>query len=146
MTFVSQPIQYVQVPVPAHLVPEVMALITGDAASLRTTLAWSEKEIHKLWTESAQNIRKTLVYLSLNVGKSVSGEVIAHEVLGKDEKGHSVAGMMGAFNRRCKGRHRGKNPIVAEFDANANVWLYSIRPDVAEVLLRLMKQGQEETA
>ena len=131
-------IQYVQVPVPSHLVPEVMHLITEDPQFSKTsTQGWSEAEIGKLWSESAQNMRRTLALLAANSPNSVTGERIARDVLGKEQKGHSVAGMMGAFTRRMKGRHKGRNPVRAEYDAEAHVWTYSIRPEVGQVILSI---------
>jgi hypothetical protein len=134
-------IQYVQVPVPQHLVPAVMALITqaGDeAAPSSSRPAWSERELRKLWNESADNIRRTLVLLASNSGSPVSGDTIAREVLGKEDKGHSIAGMMGAFGRRMKGRHKGRSPMTAEYDAQAQERRYSmVSPEVGQIILRV---------
>ena len=130
-------IQYVQVPVPTHLVPAVMALITQATEEAPRTAPWTEKELRRLWNESADNIRGTLVHLA-SMGVPVSGQSIAREVLGKEDKGHSIAGMMGAFGRRMKGRHKGRSPIVAEYDALAQEWRYSISsPEVGQIILRL---------
>lgn len=130
-------IQYVQVPVPQHLVPAVMALITQSAEEAPRSTVWTEKELRKLWNESADNIRGTLIYLASHAGTAISGATIAREVMGKESKGHSIAGMMGAFGRRMKGRHKGRSPIVAEYDALHQVWQYSIAsPEVAQIILR----------
>lgn len=130
-------IQYIQVPVPTHLVPAVMAMITHESEDLPRTSPWTEKELRKLWNESADNVRGTLIHLASHSGESVSGATLAREVMGKESKGHSVAGMMGAFGRRMKGRHKGRNPITAEYDALTQEWRYSIvSPDVAQIILR----------
>ena len=130
-------IQYVQVPVPTHLVPAVMALITQSAEEVPRSAPWTERELRKLWGESADNIRRTLMLLASNSGNPVSGRTIAREALGKEEKGHSIAGMMGAFGRRMKGRHKGRSPITAEYDAQAHEWRYSMAPEIGQVLLRV---------
>jgi len=136
--------QYVQVPVPSALVPAVLAYISDHLVQQEVakdqSAAWTEKELRKLWNESADNIRRTLILLASNSGNPVSGETISREVLDKDDKGHSIAGMMGAFSRRMKGRHKGKNPIVAEHNAQAQEWQYSIpSPEVRQVILRLAR-------
>lgn len=130
--------QYVQVPVPEHLVPAVMSLIMKGVTQEAPSLAWSEKEIRRIWSESAENMRRALVLLASNSGSPVSGTTIAREALGISEKGYTVAGMMGAFSRRMKGRHGGRNPIVAEFDSLDRTWRYSIvSPEVSQIILRL---------
>lgn len=131
-------INYVQVPVPQHLVPAVMSLITQSTEEVPRTAAWTEKELRKLWSESADNIRRTLTLLASNSGNTVSGQTIAREVLGKEDKGHSIAGMMGAFGRRMKGRHKGRSPMTAEYDAQAQEWRYSmVSPEVGQIILRV---------
>ena len=130
-------IQYIQVPVPTHLVPAVMAMIAQESEDLPRVSPWTEKELRKLWNESADNVRGTLIHLASHSGEAISGVTLAREVMGKESKGHSIAGMMGAFGRRMKGRHKGRSPIVAEYDALHQVWQYSIAsPEVAQIILR----------
>ena len=135
--------QYIQVPVPVTLVPAVLAYISDHLVEkelAKEAPKWTDKELSKLWSESAQNVRRTLVLLASNSGSPVSGATIAREVLGLDEKGHAVAGMMGAFSRRMKGRHKGRNPIVATLDAATGEWKYSIpSSEVAQAILRFAK-------
>ena len=129
--------EYIQVPVPAHLVPEVMQLIAGSLSGKPVLVAqdagWTAAELTRIWDESAQNVRRTLKLLASNSGSPVTGQTIAREVMGKDDKGHSIAGMMGAFGRRMKGRHQSRNPIQAKWNAVEVQWEYTLDPEAARV-------------
>lgn len=135
--------QYIQVPVPSHLVPAVMTLISDSFAlssESKASMSWSEAELRKIWQESAKNMRQTLLLLAKHQGEAISGQTIASVALGKDKKGYSVAGMMGAYHRRMKGRHKGRSPIVSVFDAGANEWRYSMDPEVGRAFQKLSLQ------
>lgn len=134
-------VQYVAVPVPAQLVPQVMAFITESLGATGDSGQWTERELRKLWVRSAQNMRATLALLAEAKGAPVTGDEIAKKALGKEAKGYSVAGMMGAFSRRMKGQHKGKSPIVAEYDADVGIWTYRIAStEVAATFLKLWAQ------
>jgi hypothetical protein len=57
------------------------------------------------------------------------------KAIGKGPGGHAVAGMMGAFGRRIKGRHKGKpTPFVATWNAVAGCWEYKMSPSIAKII------------
>jgi hypothetical protein len=135
---------YVNVPVPEHLVPEVMALIvarttgggTGSQATPEAQPAtndWSVAEVRKLWGESGAPVRQTLQLLAQNGGKPVGAQDIAR-MLGKSDRGHAVAGMMGALGRRLKHRHDGRWPFTAQWNAVEARWEYTMAMSVASTV------------
>lgn len=130
---------YVSVPVPTHLVPVVMSLVAESfmqkaASTPKPDGEWTEAEVLKLWGESGPHMRQTLSLLVSRNGERVTGDEIATIALGKAHKGYAVAGMMGAFRRRCKGRHGGRCPILAEYDPVASRWTYWLDPSVLGVI------------
>lgn len=143
---------YINVPVPEHLVPAVMALISeqmkptpSPAAAPAPTPAlvatvsseWSEAEFKKLWDESWQPMRTVLTKLAENGGKAVSGDELA-KVIGKEKKGHSIAGMMGALGRRIKHRHNGRWPFNGHWNAELYRWEYVMPLANAEHILKFV--------
>lgn len=139
--------QYVQIPVPEHLVPDVMALIvarteaTAAAAPSVVESASADfltaSEVQKAWEASALPMRKVLAYLAARPGKNVAGDELATKVLGKTDRGHSIAGMMGAFGKRMKNRHGGRWPFEAKWNAIDARWEYCMPASIAAVLSKL---------
>jgi hypothetical protein len=132
---------YVSVPVPEHLVPAVMLLITDSLAKQPTriqevvTTDWTEPELQRMWDESGVPMRRTLVLLAQNAGLPVPMSQIA-KTLGKPPKGHQVAGMMGAFGRRLKNRYnRTKWPFAVIQNAIGGYWEYVMAHDVAKIIM-----------
>ncbi|XXT25072.1 hypothetical protein WME94_26415 [Sorangium sp. So ce429] len=148
-------VNYINVPVPEGLVPEVMALIatrSGAAAPVATKVKdsdeapagvesasaeWTEIELRKLWDESGKAMREALGLMVAHSGKAVSGDQIA-KALGKKERGHTVAGMMGAFGRRLKHRHKGRWPFTARWNAVDAYWEYKMDASVAANLAKVI--------
>lgn len=143
--------RYVNVPVPEHLVAQVMAFIvsltsgTAGAASAapsdqsEASEDWTQAELRQLWDASAEPMRIVLQLLAKRAGKPVSGDAIA-QALGKKERGHTVAGMMGALGRRIKHRHRGRWPFSARRNAVAMQWEYVMPASVGSLLLKAIRE------
>lgn len=141
---------YVNVPVPEHLVIPVMAFIAeksapgpsgeiplaqpASVASVAAT-AWTEPELRKLWDESGRAIRSVLKLLASNPGQAVSAADVA-STRGGGSTPHQVAGMMGAFGRRLKGRHAGKWPFDPKFNGATAGWEYVMSADVAAIVAK----------
>lgn len=140
----SPNMQYVQIPVPEHLVPDVMALIVARTEATAATPAPSvgsasfltASEVPKAWEASAMPMRKVLAYIAARPGKNVAGDELA-KVLGKTDRGHSIAGMMGAFGKRMKNRHGGRWPFEAKWNAVDARWEYCMPASIAAVISKL---------
>lgn len=131
---------YINVPVPEHLVPAVMTLISEQMtpAPVATSGAeWSESELRKLWNESGPRMKKILALLAENGKKAVPGGDLA-KVIGKEKKGHSISGMMGALGRRLKHRHGGKRPFAGHWNADLHRWEYVMPLANAEHILKFV--------
>jgi hypothetical protein len=159
---------YINVPVPEELVPAVMALISehmapkvtppnpapppaappapaaGAPIDVATTSAGlSEAELQKLWNESYPPMRKVLTKLAENGGKAVSGDDLA-KVIGKEKKGHSIAGMMGALGRRIKHRHKGQWPFHGNWNPNLYRWEYMMPAENAAHILKFASAAKAQ--
>jgi hypothetical protein len=159
---------YIPVPVPEDLLPNVLEYVAGLMRSrppepppaapgaaispINTPnrpsggrgngdKSWPEEELRKAWLESGPHMRTTLELLARQEGAPVSGDRIA-AALGRKERGHTVAGMMGAFGRRMKGRHGGRWPFTAEWNATSAHWDYRMDIENAARLLRVLADLQ----
>ena len=81
-------------------------------------------------------MRKVLAYIAARPGKNVAGDELA-KVLGKTDRGHSIAGMMGAFGKRMKNRHGGRWPFEAKWNAVDARWEYCMPASIAAVISKL---------
>jgi hypothetical protein len=101
--------QFVMVPVPAHRVQEVYALL-GQPPSptptkpTRDDSGWTEVLLRRLYMDSADNAQHLLRYLAKADGEEVSTNEIAKE-LNLPKGAMSVAGMAGAIGRRVNSRY-----------------------------------------
>jgi hypothetical protein len=142
---------YVNVPVPEHLVTRVMTVITEEMAPKPTgklpakhapplTGDWTEAEIRKCWKESDTPMQGVLKLLASCAGSPVPiGDVASAS--GKNPKGHQVAGMMGAFGRRVKRRYnRSTWPFSANYNAMARRWEYTMGIPVATVITTILSE------
>jgi hypothetical protein len=145
--------EFVQVPVPPHLVTEVMALIAARTnAGARTAPTdelpqaaeaseqWTVDELKRLWDESAPAMRLVLAALAQRPGTPVSGDELA-DSLGK-RRGHTIAGMMGALGRRLKHRHAEKAPFSSRWNALDGRWEYVMPSAVAEAFSQFVSIGR----
>jgi hypothetical protein len=143
--------EYVSVPVPSHLVVEVMEFIAsrsrrpgGDAEPVEDEAeeapaeasAWTEDDLRKLWNDSEGNMRIVLTLLARKGGQPVPSQEIA-AALGKPERGHAVAGTMGALGRRLKHRHAGRWPFDVAYNALARRWEYTMPVANASILSKI---------
>jgi hypothetical protein len=70
-------------------------------------------------------------------GKHVTTLEIA-KALGKKQSGHLIAGMLGAFGRRLKSRHKGRWPFSKKWDAVEKCWAYVMPSPLAESLSKIV--------
>jgi hypothetical protein len=138
-------IEYVNLPVPKHLVPAVMALIVkqmlsnGDASqqpdeptpTTSEPMVLTEDLFKRIWKESGPTIRKAMTCLARRPGQAVSAAELAKEVFGSS-KGHKLPGAMGAFGRRCKNHYDHVKPFSVEWNAVTSQWAYTMTADVAK--------------
>lgn len=151
---------YISIPVPEHLVPDVMAFIvlknatpvshSGGAANEAAGVApvvnavlaeqsvaptgarlITPAEVPKVWSDSGAQMRLVLGYLAKRPGQRVSGDELAQRALGKQDRGHTIAGMMGAVGRRLKHRHGGRWPLEATWNAADKRWEYCMPAELA---------------
>jgi hypothetical protein len=114
--------QFVMVPVPAHRVQEVYALLgqpssstPPDAPHATTTQTgdddggWTDALLRRLYKESADNAQHLLKLLAKADGAEVSTNEIAAE-LDLPKGAMSVAGMAGAIGRRVDSRYGMNGP------------------------------------
>lgn len=77
-----------------------------------------------MWHESSEGIRRLLVFLSRVPDEATPIGLVAGAI-GADRGPRSVAGMLGAFTRRCRNRYGREMPIqvqwLAELDENGLV-------------------------
>lgn len=136
-------IEYVNLPVPKHLVPAVMALIAkqmltnaNESQSAAASVAGQPLELtedlfKRIWKESGATIRKAMNCLARRPSQPISAADLAKDVFGSS-KGHKLPGAMGAFGRRCKNRYGGVKPFSVEWNAVASQWVYTMTADVAK--------------
>lgn len=129
---------YIMVPVPDEMVPEVMELITK-----RTTVAtdiqispqrtWDDT-LQQLWPQLDAPIKTFLKTLAKQMGQWVpTGDLL--KPLGKSRS--QIAGMLGAFGRRCRNHYNGKIPFDKTWDKASRQYTYRVPPSVAQILNKL---------
>jgi hypothetical protein len=104
--------QFVSVPVPAHRVQEVYALLAQASASQKQEptpasdpeSGWTEHLVRRMFKESGDPMQRMLRMLAEADGEEVSTNEIATE-LGLPKGASSVAGMAGAIGRRVNSRY-----------------------------------------
>jgi hypothetical protein len=137
-----QPVDYVSVPVPSELVPEVYALISAhmvnkgnekpgtEAPPVEAQGTLSDDLLKRIWDESAAVMRKALKHLAQHPGQAIGAADLAKAVFG-NPKGHKLAGAMGAFGRRCQNRYKKAKPFAVKWNALSSRWEYTMAADVA---------------
>ncbi len=144
---------YVNVPVPSHLVTDVMEFIAARVrarghdhssdeevetveAPAAASDTWTDDELRKLWSDSEGRMRIVLTLLARKGGEPIpSGEIAG--VLGKSARGHAVAGTMGALGRRLKHRHAGRWPFSSAWNALERRWEYTMPIAVASIVSKI---------
>lgn len=148
--------EFIPIYVPSDLYPEALQWIASrvltsskpssalgesppDAAvaAALTPLIEDATEIGKLWDESGSRMRKVLAHLAAHPDTPVTGDELARKALEKLDRGHTVAGMMGALGRRIKHRHGGRWPFTAKWNAVDLRWEYCMPGAIAAVISKL---------
>ena len=115
---------YVLMAVPEELVPAVAKLVgEGSSPALGQVTSvvgedgfvngWDRETVRKAYRESADNMRELLRFLSRSPEREVSSYEIA-DAIGARFGWNTVAGMLGAFQRRCA-NHYGRTKPMWEF-------------------------------
>jgi hypothetical protein len=110
--------------VPRHLAQAVADLIAGEihvggthAAERTLVNGWTEEKLRRAYRESADNMRNLLRHLADHPGVEFGTDEIAAAIGVADW--NSVAGMLGPFTRRFRGRyHVPLPPWTQRTDAN----------------------------
>jgi hypothetical protein len=108
--------------IPRHLAQEVADVIASDTVSIDTgaaatlTNGWTEERLRRAYRESKDNMRKLLEHLAAHPDQEFGTPEIADAIGAPDW--NSIAGMLGPFTRRYKGRYRmGMPPWVKRTDS-----------------------------
>jgi hypothetical protein len=98
--------------VPRHLVQTVADLVVADdgnaAPATGLVNGWTEQKVRRAYRESKDRMRKLLEHLAVNADQEFGTPEIAKAIGVPDW--NSVAGMLGPFSRRCKGRYQQQLP------------------------------------
>jgi hypothetical protein len=136
--------QYVLMAIPAQFVPEVAALIAEfdvpSPASLPQGVGddglmingWTEDLVRRAFRESADPMRKVLMFLAHNSGEEVTAVEIA-DAIDAERGWNTVAGMLGAFGRRSVNRYKRAQPMW-ESREGVEGTLYKMPAAVATVI------------
>lgn len=112
---------YVMMAIPEELVPAVAKFIEGrpdgalepvpeGATEEGFVHGWDRDTVRRAYRESADRMRDLLHFLARNPDREVSSYEVA-EAIGARFGWNTVAGMLGAFQRRCANRYGRKMPM-----------------------------------
>jgi hypothetical protein len=116
---------YVMMAIPAELVPAVTTFLEGqETASLPGGLSrvseeeakagfvhgWNRSLVQRAYKESADQMRRLLEFLAHHPNQEVSSYELADAIEAKFGW-NTVAGMLGAFGRRCVNRYGRLEPM-----------------------------------
>jgi len=109
--------------------PAVEPSASGDTDEL---LGWTKQLLKRSYLESGDRMRDVLDYLASQPGREVTSDEIASAI--NAERGwNTVAGMLGAFSRRCTGRYgRPGFPWEHRWDENGKGQM-KMPPAIADV-------------
>jgi Family of unknown function (DUF6416) len=135
---------YVMMAIPAELVPAVTAFIEGrgetavDSGKPLPSNAgfvhgWDADTARRAYRESADKMRNLLEFLARNPEREVSSEEIA-EAIGARFGWNTVAGMLGAFGRRCTNRYGRLKPMWEFRNDDSGRILITMPLSAAEVI------------
>ena len=116
--------QYVLMAIPAQFVPDVAALIAefdvaGELPALMPQArnddgpminGWTEDLVRQAFKESADPMRKVLLFLAEHSDEEVTALEIA-DAIDAARGWNTVAGMLGAFGRRSVNRYKRPYPM-----------------------------------
>lgn len=137
--------EFISIPVPRDRVQEVYELLArpkspsdgepaGPVASV-LPIAADSATVERAYRESPPAMRLVFEYLASKPGVKIPMTELASNIA---RHPHQVAGVLGAFGRRWKGRyHGGKNtpwPFEARWSFEQNLMIYSMPADVAKII------------
>ncbi|MGH2879585.1 MAG: DUF6416 domain-containing protein [Solirubrobacteraceae bacterium] len=137
--------EYVLMAIPAELVPKVAALITGfdvAGAPLGATSptgsaglinGWTEDLVRQAFKESADPMRRVLLFLAEHGGEEVTSTEIA-DAIDAERGWNTVAGMLGAFGRRSANRYKRRFPMWSSREGEDGASLFKVPVAVAEAI------------
>lgn len=136
--------EYIQLPVPKHLIAEVMGLIAAKMAPETAAVqdvqdvgkaqpASITKELaERMYKESAAHMRKALKILAKSPGKPVPSLDLAKAVHGATaQAAKQLTGVMGAFGHRCTSRYGNVRPFSTDRNYLTACWEYTMPANVA---------------
>jgi hypothetical protein len=94
--------QLVYMGIPRHLAQTVADLVAAEDGGALLN-GWTERNLRRAYRESKPNMRKLLEHLAANPDREFGTHALAN-ALGLPDW-NSIAGMLGPFTRRCKGRY-----------------------------------------
>jgi hypothetical protein len=137
--------QYVLMAIPAELVPRVAALIAGfDLASVPSDVmaptgsvglihGWTEDLVRRAFKESADPMRRVLLFLADHGDEEVTSAEIA-DAIDAERGWNTVAGMLGAFGRRSTNRYKRSDPMWSSREGEGGTTLFKMPLPVAEAI------------
>lgn len=139
--------QFVAVPVPAELVPDVFQFVL-DRTRARAERAptkpatdvpspeWSPEELAEFFIEASQNPRAIMELLASRPGERLTTEDFARAIgKGDDPKGTwSVAGVLGVIQKNAKRNYGRGWPFDYEYDRDSETYYYSMPEPYASVI------------
>lgn len=132
--------EIVMVPVPAHLLPKVYALLArethfGESTDQHDTPAapsWNAELLGRAYRESPGPMKAILGYLSDNPGRNVNADELAEKI---ERTRPQMAGVLGAFGRRTKNRYGQESwPFHATWDGGTERMNYKMDKNVADII------------
>ena len=154
--------QFVMVPVPQHMVTDVYAFITSrspgsepagspprggggkesaaasdDDRADNQRQEWTEALLDRNWQESPPAMRAVLSFLADRSPQKTPITELAFAVY-EDGNRNKLAGVLGAFGRRCKNRYKTETwPFSAEWNWQTSLYEYSMPAWVAAIIIEL---------
>ena len=138
--------QFVPVPVPPDLVPDVFQLVldrlreqpegSSPTAPDAGSGEWPEEDLANFFFSSSENPQAIMALLAEHPTEGLTTEDFARAI-GKadDPRGTwSVAGVLGAIQKSAKHRHRRDWPFQVSHDPANGTYRYTMQPDYAKVI------------
>ena len=141
---------YVMMAVPAELVSAVAEFIEGPRGSKASgavrppdpggfVQGWARPAVRRAYRESGDGMREVLDFLARHPDREVSSYELADAIEAK-YGWNTVAGMLGAFGRRCANRYGLKRPMW-EFRHDASGRVLLTMPRAAAKAVEESAQG-----
>jgi hypothetical protein len=137
---------YVMMAIPAELVPAVTTFLEGQSSAPSRgeeigaaaeedgfVNGWTSATVRRAYRESADQMRHLLGFLASNPGKEISSYELA-DAIGAKYGWNTVAGMLGAFGRRCANRYGRPQPMwELRYDRDGRI-LLTLPPGPAKAI------------